>query len=113
MVEIELALRDRHRTRGAKCQLPSAKWRTLTYTLPMRVLGIDCGTEYTGYGVVELCLDGTLACLSFGVIKLSVREPLPTRLSTIYDRLGAIIQEHRPDQVAIEDVFYAVNVKSA
>lgn len=35
------------------------------------------------------------------------------RLSRVYDALAAIIQEHRPDEVAIEDVFYAVNVKSA
>ena len=79
----------------------------------MRVLGIDCGTEYTGYGVVELCHDGKLICLSCGAVKLSPREPMPARLSTIFDRLGAIIVEHRPDRVAIEDVFYALNVKSA
>ena len=79
----------------------------------MRVLGIDCGTEYTGYGVVELCQDDTLVCLSCGAIKLSPRDPLPKRLATIFQSLGAVIQEHRPDQVAIEDVFYALNVKSA
>jgi len=79
----------------------------------MRVLGIDCGTEYTGYGVVELCHDGKLICLACGAVKLSPREPMPARLSTIFDRLGAIIVEFRPDRVAIEDVFYALNVKSA
>jgi len=79
----------------------------------MRVLGIDCGTEYTGYGVVELCPDGKLICLSCGAIKLSAREPLPTRLATIFNRLSGIIAEHRPDNAAIEDVFYALNVKSA
>src|SRR6266478_6461277 len=79
----------------------------------MRVLGVDCGTEYTGFGVVELCHDDTLICLTCGAIKLSRREPLPRRLATIFERLGVIIQEHRPDNVAIEDVFYAVNVKSA
>lgn len=79
----------------------------------MRVLGIDCGTEYTGYGVVELCADDKLVCLSCGAIKLSPREPLPERLATIFDHLSAIIAEHQPDDVAIEDVFYAVNVKSA
>ena len=42
----------------------------------MRVLGIDCGTEYTGYGVVELCHDGKLVCLTCGAIKLSPREPI-------------------------------------
>jgi crossover junction endodeoxyribonuclease RuvC len=79
----------------------------------MRVLGIDCGTQYTGYGVVELCPDGKLVCLTCGAIKLSPREPMAARLATIFRRLGAIIEEHRPDNVAIEDVFYALNVKSA
>jgi len=79
----------------------------------MRVLGIDCGTEYTGFGVVELCPDDKLVCLSCGAIKLSPREPLPIRLATIFDQLCAVIADYRPNQVAIEDVFYALNVKSA
>jgi len=79
----------------------------------MRVLGIDCGGEYTGYGVVEIHPSGKLCCLTCGAIKLSVREPLPRRLSRIYMQLGAIIAQHQPDEVAIEDVFYALNVKSA
>lgn len=79
----------------------------------MRVLGVDCGGEYTGYGVVEIYPGGKLSCLSCGAIKLSPREPLPRRLSRIYVQLGAIISEHQPDEVAIEDVFYALNVKSA
>jgi crossover junction endodeoxyribonuclease RuvC len=79
----------------------------------MRVLGIDCGGEYTGYGVVEMQSAGKLCCLSCGAIKLSPREALPRRLSRIYMQLGAIISEHQPDEVAIEDVFYALNVKSA
>jgi len=79
----------------------------------MRVLGVDCGGEYTGYGVVEMLPAGRLCCLSCGAIKLSPREPLPRRLSRIYMQLGAIISEHQPDEVAIEDVFYALNVKSA
>jgi crossover junction endodeoxyribonuclease RuvC len=80
---------------------------------PMRVLGIDCGTEYTGYGVVELCHDNHLICLICGAIKLSPREPLARRLARIFECLGGIIQEHQPDEVAIEEVFYAVNAKSA
>jgi crossover junction endodeoxyribonuclease RuvC len=79
----------------------------------MRVLGIDCGGEFTGYGVVELQSSGKLDCMTCGAIKLSTREPLPVRLSRIYMHLGAIISEHQPDEVAIEDVFYALNVKSA
>jgi crossover junction endodeoxyribonuclease RuvC len=79
----------------------------------MRVLGIDCGGECTGYGVVEMHPDGKLCCMSSGGIKLSPREALPRRLARIYMQLGAIISEHQPDEVAIEDVFYALNVKSA
>lgn len=79
----------------------------------MRVLGIDCGGEYTGYGVVEMHSSGKLACMTCGAVKLSPREPLPRRLSRIYMHLGAIISEFQPDEVAIEDVFYALNVKSA
>jgi crossover junction endodeoxyribonuclease RuvC len=79
----------------------------------MRVLGIDCGTEYTGYGIVELLADDHLLYIDCGAIKLSPREPMSTRLSRISIRLHELIVEHHPDRVAIEDVFYAVNVKSA
>jgi crossover junction endodeoxyribonuclease RuvC len=79
----------------------------------MRVLGIDCGTECTGYGVVELGRNGKLLCLTCGAIKLSPRHALPAKLATIFTRLGVIIEQYRPDNVAIEEVFYALNVKSA
>jgi crossover junction endodeoxyribonuclease RuvC len=79
----------------------------------MRVLGIDCGGAYTGYGVVEMDSGGELLCLTYGAIKLSPQEPLARRLSRIYDGLGALIVDHRPNEVAIEGIFYALNVKSA
>jgi crossover junction endodeoxyribonuclease RuvC len=87
----------------------------------MRVLGIDCGTEYTGYGIVDLlCEDSAgrrendrLVCVVCGAIKVSPRDPMPTRLSRIARALEELIVVHRPDRVAIEDVFYALNVKSA
>ena len=79
----------------------------------MRVLGIDCGTEYTGYGVVDLSSDDQLVCVVCGAIKVSPRDPMPARLSRISIGLQELIAQHRPDRVAIEDVFYAANVKSA
>jgi crossover junction endodeoxyribonuclease RuvC len=79
----------------------------------MRVLGVDCGTECTGYGVVELRPNGKLICLTCGAVRLSPRESLAARLETIFTGLGAVIKEHHPDNVAIEEVFYALNVKSA
>jgi len=79
----------------------------------MRVLGIDCGGEYTGYGVVEQDGDGVLHHLCSGAIRLWPQEPLELRLKKICDGLTAIISSYSPEEVAIEDVFYAVNVKSA
>ncbi len=79
----------------------------------MRVLGIDCGTEYTGYGVVELDTDDRLVYLTCGAIQVSPRNPMATRLAMIFERLGRIILEHQPDNVAIEDIFHALNAKSA
>jgi crossover junction endodeoxyribonuclease RuvC len=79
----------------------------------MRVLGIDCGSEYTGYGVVEELIDRRLICCATGAIKLKTGTPMATRLQKIFSELTAIIAEHRPEIVAIEDVFYAVNVKTA
>src|SRR5258708_734707 len=79
----------------------------------MRVLGIDCGSEYTGYGVVEELADRRLVSHANGAIKLKPRDPMALKLQQIFSSLSAIIVEHQPEMVAIEDVFYAVNVKSA
>ncbi len=79
----------------------------------MRVLGIDCGTECTGFGVVELDGREKLACVSFGGIRLLPQDPLPQRLATIFEKLCCLIRKYQPDRVAIEGVFYAVNAKSA
>ena len=79
----------------------------------MRVLGIDCGGEYTGYGVVEQDDGGSLCHVCSGAIRLSPRDALELRLKKICDGLGGVIAKYLPEQVAIEDVFYAVNAKSA
>ncbi len=79
----------------------------------MRVLGIDCGGEFTGYGLVEQNDNGDLRYVTCGTIKLSTRQPLPERLNQVFDTLRKVISEFHPDNVAIEDVFYAVNAKSA
>ncbi len=79
----------------------------------MRVLGIDCGSEFTGYGVVEMDRDGKLQFVAAGAVHAQAREPMPVRLNTIFKGLQQILSEYQPDEVAIEDVFYAINVKSA
>src|SRR3954467_6041756 len=78
----------------------------------MIVLGIDCGSEITGFGVV----DGSSSKLRFvdaGAIRVPAREPLPAKLHKIFLRLEEVIEKNRPECVAIENVFYAVNAKSA
>src|SRR4051812_49430183 len=78
----------------------------------MIVLGIDCGSEITGFGVV----DGSSSKLRFvdaGAIRVPARELLPAKLHKIFLRLQEVIAKNQPECVAIEDVFYAVNAKSA
>jgi crossover junction endodeoxyribonuclease RuvC len=82
----------------------------------MRVFGIDCGTEVTGYGVVET-VDAVrqprLTCRSMGAIRLSKSKPLPERLAQVFGELTEALELWQPDVVAVEEVFYSVNAKSA
>lgn len=79
----------------------------------MRVFGIDCGTEWTGYGVVETDASGELRRVGHGAIRLKKLDAMPTRLMVVFAQLNALIAEHSPDIVAIEEVFHAVNSKTA
>jgi crossover junction endodeoxyribonuclease RuvC len=78
----------------------------------MRVLGIDCGTERTGYGVIES--DGRIhSFIAAGCIRSSTKDPLEKRLLNIAGELRSLFIEFRPDYAAVEEVFFAVNAKSA
>jgi crossover junction endodeoxyribonuclease RuvC len=82
----------------------------------MRVFGIDCGTEITGFGVVESCetgRDSRLVCKALGGILLPKSKTLPVRLEQVYRELSMHLAEWQPDVVAVEEVFYSVNAKSA
>jgi len=82
----------------------------------MRVLGIDCGTEVTGYGVVETdeaSRNPRLICLAFGGIRLSKQKTMPQRLKQVFDELMKMLEVWKPEVVAVEEVFYSVNAKSA
>ena len=82
----------------------------------MRVFGIDCGTEITGFGVVESDDSGALnrvVCAAVGAIRLPKSKPLPLRLAEVHRRLSEEIQRWKPEVIAIEEVFYSVNAKSA
>lgn len=78
----------------------------------MRVLGIDCGTERTGWGVITS--DGrSHRVVAHGVIRTSSKAPLESRLREIAGALRAILAEHAPDAAAVEEVFYSQNVRTA
>ncbi|NIR51078.1 crossover junction endodeoxyribonuclease RuvC [candidate division KSB1 bacterium] len=78
----------------------------------MRILGVDPGTVVMGFGIVESSSNGCTS-LDFGCLRLSSKEGFPTRLKKIYDQLSSVIVQYQPDEFAIEDLFYAQNVKSA
>lgn len=78
----------------------------------MVVLGIDPGTAVTGYGVVRAEQIGTATLVECGIIRTRARDPLPSRLQEIFDGVSSLIRTHRPDTLAVEDVFYAHNVRT-
>jgi len=78
----------------------------------MRVLGIDCGTERTGFGVIDT--DGVAhRLITAGVIRTRTCDPLQVRLVEIAGGLRQLVAEHRPEAVAVEEVFHSVNTRSA
>ncbi len=78
----------------------------------MKVFGIDPGSERTGYGCVDS--DGSRHRLvTCGAIVSPPRLGFPAQLLRIHGHLAALLAEHRPDVVALESVFHAVNVRSA
>ena len=78
----------------------------------MRILGIDCGTEHTGYGLIDS--DGrSHRIVAAGAIHTKSKDPLESRLLAIATGLRAIIAAHQPESAAVEEVFYAQNVKTA
>jgi crossover junction endodeoxyribonuclease RuvC len=82
----------------------------------MRVCGIDCGSQTTGYGVVEWdrrARDPRLVSIDSGGICPPKKSQLPERLAFIYAQLTALFERCRPDVVAVEEVFYSVNARSA
>ena len=78
----------------------------------MRIFGIDPGSERTGYGCVET--DGRRHHLvGCGAITALARDPFPQRLALIHRELQALLDRWRPECVAVETLFHAVNARSA
>lgn len=77
------------------------------------ILGIDPGIADTGYGVIEKDDKGNIKCLNYGSIKTSAKLDVPNRLEIISMELNKIIKKYKPDLVAVEQLFFCNNAKTA
>src|SRR5688500_12315133 len=78
----------------------------------MIVLGLDPGTANTGYGVVAR-RGARLVALDGGVIETSKSDAFERRLAEIHARVGELLDEHAPDCLALEDLYFGANARSA
>jgi len=79
----------------------------------MRILGIDPGTGILGFGVIDIDAKGKAQLVDAGVIRTPVKEDDAIRLHTIYDELTDIITQTKPQEMAVEKLFFAQNVTTA
>ena len=78
----------------------------------MIILGVDPGTNFTGFGVINYSKNNYKR-ITHGIIKLPSSKPLSLRLEIIYNELDKLIKLYKPDEFAIETAFYGKNVQSA
>ncbi len=81
-------------------------------SLGMIILGIDPGLASTGYGVVAL-KEGRLRALDGGVIETPARIPRERRLADIYEQVEQLLATHAPGAVALEELYFGQNVRTA
>ena len=79
----------------------------------IRILGIDPGSQRTGVGIIDVDAAGRTTHVFHAPLNLLAAEDFPGRLKILLKLLGDVIDEHRPDEVAIEQVFMARNPDSA
>ena len=77
----------------------------------MRVLGIDPGTNLTGFAVIEK-EGNTFSRIESGIINLRKSKNISEKLEKLYNEIVSVIDTYHPDSLAIEDIFYYKNVKS-
>jgi crossover junction endodeoxyribonuclease RuvC len=78
----------------------------------MIVLGIDPGTASTGYGIVHSA-GSRLRALDAGVIRTAAGVPLERRLAEIHTSVGELLETHVPDAMAIEELYFGINARTA
>ncbi|MDO1527759.1 crossover junction endodeoxyribonuclease RuvC [Fulvimonas sp. R45] len=80
---------------------------------PVRILGIDPGSQRTGVGIIDVDARGRLTHVFHGTLAVAGEASFPLRLKRIFDELGDIIAAHRPVECGVERVFMARNADSA
>lgn len=75
----------------------------------MRIIGIDPGTAITGFGLIEY-ERGQYVFVDAGVIRTPAGQPMPERLKTLYEELSQVLRETKPEQAAVEQLFFSTNV---
>ncbi len=93
----------------AAAAAPAARPRSMA-SGPRRIIGIDPGTRYCGYGIV----DGNGTYVASGRIDLTAgKKPLHERLAELHTELESVIEQYRPTEAAIEKIFFSHNVRAA
>jgi crossover junction endodeoxyribonuclease RuvC len=78
-----------------------------------RILGIDPGSQVTGIGIIDFSGSGEPRLCYFGSIKTRTKDGHPARLKQIYHGLIQLIEQYQPTHIALEDIFYSENIKTA
>ncbi len=80
----------------------------------MIIMGIDPGTAITGFGVIEKSKvqSQKLKAIEYGCIKTTTDLTTAERLKKLHDQLNSLMKKHKPDMVAVEDIFFFKNLKT-
>ncbi|MCK4554417.1 crossover junction endodeoxyribonuclease RuvC [Candidatus Parcubacteria bacterium] len=81
--------------------------------LETTILGIDPGIADTGYGIIQKDKSGDLFCFDYGSIKTKAKTEMASRLEIINKELSRIIKKYKPNLIAVEQLFFCKNVKTA
>ncbi len=77
------------------------------------ILGIDPGIADTGYGIIEKLPGGKMRCLAYGSIRTAAKTELSERIYSLHNDLNKIIKQFKPGLVAVEELFFCKNAKTA
>jgi crossover junction endodeoxyribonuclease RuvC len=80
--------------------------------LGLVILGIDPGLAHTGWGVIERS-GSQVHCLAYGCVTTRAQEAVAQRLAAIYEAMNDVVDRYRPEECAVESVFFGANAKSA